>query len=401
MVCDVRRRGFGPGGNPETVQKGGAAMTYYATFGDLQQELKTYFQDTGKKLQFHEAVDRLAQKGLLRLSQPSDCRNDVMFGQMDTADFNRIVDEISFPVNPSSALRTDVNEDEMIPQVRDVFIIRHPRYTRPFLHKHNYVELDYVAEGSCRLYYEGERRTLGVGEMCVIAPGSHHDVEIADESTVYCIMLRYSTFETGFFSFLRHDDALALFFRTMLQDGDGAGYLIFRTENYDWMRVILQNALGECFKTDVYSNGCCVSWLHLLFGCLLRSYSDAEPHGRRGGSDFTQVLEHIRHAYRTVTLTELAERFHYSKPHLCTLIRQNTGVSFTELIKRIRMNVAVRYLLHTGLSVGEIAETVGYHSADHFSRVFRSAHGVSPQEYRRKYAQETERFVPFEDEPGP
>jgi AraC-like DNA-binding protein len=113
-------------------------------------------------------------------------------------------------------------------------------------------------------------------------------------------------------------------------------------------------------------------------------------------SDFSLILHSIRHNYRTLTLSELAQQFNYSKPHLCTLIKQNTGVSFTELIKQIRMARAVEYLLHTELPIGEIAEIVGYHSTDHFSRVFRGAYSCSPQEYRRKTVKSADRFIPFE-----
>ena len=130
---------------------------------------------------------------------------------------------------------------------------------------------------------------------------------------------------------------------------------------------------------------------------ILRSSCDTpQLHKNHGGTDFSPVLRYIRQNYRTLTLNELAGQFHYSKPHLCTIIKQNTGVSFTELIKRIRMTRAVDYLLNTDQSVSKIAETVGYHSSDHFSRVFRATYGMSPQEYRRKNKNDEDRFIPFE-----
>ena len=88
----------------------------------------------------------------------------------------------------------------------------------------------------------------------------------------------------------------------------------------------------------------------------------------------------------------------YSVPRIAT-IRQNTGVSFTDLLKQIRMSRATEYLLNTDLPVFEIAEIVGYHSADHFSRVFRSQFRCSPQEYRRTHVKSGERFIPFEKQP--
>ena len=187
-------------------------MAYFTTFGDLQQELSTYYHATGQRLQFNEAVDELYRKGKLSETPPSSEHNQRLFGHMKLGDFSRIVDSIVIPVTPSKRLTQRVNEDDIIPLLRDIFIIRHSRHTRPYLHRHNYVELDYVVEGSCTLHFEEEsKKTLKAGELCIVAPYSNHDIEITDESTVYCIMLRRSTFETSFFSLLLRNDVLSLF----------------------------------------------------------------------------------------------------------------------------------------------------------------------------------------------
>ena len=58
------------------------------------------------------------------------------------------------------------------------------------------------------------------------------------------------------------------------------------------------------------------------------------------------------------------------------------GSSFVELVRNLRMREARELLEHSRLSIAQIAEKVGYHSADHFSRVFRSVHSCSPQAWR-------------------
>ncbi len=40
-------------------------------------------------------------------------------------------------------------------------------------------------------------------------------------------------------------------------------------------------------------------------------------------------------------------------------------------------------LRHTGLSVAEISESVGFDDQLYFSRIFRKKLGVSPSEYRK------------------
>ena len=407
-------------------------MPYYVTYGQLQQELESTYRKTGKRMQFTEVVDALYEKGCLSNTPPLSRTASPMSRDMDKEVFNHMVDAVSkkdflsettlsgnamsrtlkvedneafsrlvdgsfFNVKPSAGLPERVNEDDIIPLLRDVLVIRHPRYTRPHLHQHDYVEINCVVDGSCVFYFEDEKRKLSVGEMCIIAPNSLHDIEITDDSTVYCIMLRRSTFETTFFRLLNRDDALSLFFRTMIQGSRHPNYLLFRTDNLPLMHSLIQCAMFECHTLDDYSNSSCISLINLLFSCVLRSYTGVPQfHNCQPLRDFSRVLSYIRENYRTLTLAELADTFHYSKPHLCTLIKQNTGLSFTALIKKIRMNRAVEYLLGTELSIGEVAELVGYHSTDHFSRVFRSAYGVSPQEYRRRNTDSDNHFIPFE-----
>lgn len=372
-------------------------MAYYITYGEFQQHMKDYFFRTGSRMQFPEMADYLYRKGLLSETPPDPMLTSEMFGDMDDDAFNKIIDQLPLELNPQIAITPKVKESDIFPNSGDVFIIRHPRYTRPAPHIHNYFEINYVASGSCTFVFEKSKRTMQEGELCIIAPSSEHDLVIDDDSTVFCIMLRKSTFDTTFFSLLSRKDLLSYFFRTILQDDSHANYLLFFSENNKWLKQIIHNAMGESYKNDSYSNACCISWINLLFSNLLRNYSKTlQFYDYQMGADFSLVLQYIQHNYQTVTLASLAELFHYSEPHLCTLIKQNTGHTFTGLIKRLRLAEAIDYLTNTNLKIGEIAEKVGYNSADHFSRVFRSTYKMSPQEYRKQNSHTEEAFVPFE-----
>ena len=372
-------------------------MAYYITYGEFQQHMKDYFFRTGSRMQFPEMADYLYRKGLLSETPPDPILTSEMFGDVDDDAFNKIIDQLPLELNPQIAITPKVKESDIFPNSGDVFIIRHPRYTRPAPHIHNYFEINYVASGSCTFVFEKSKRTMQEGELCIIAPSSEHDLVIDDDSTVFCIMLRKSTFDTTFFSLLSRKDLLSYFFRTILQDDSHANYLLFFSENNKWLKQIIHNAMGESYKNDSYSNACCISWINLLFSNLLRNYSKTlQFYDYQMGADFSLVLQYIQHNYQTVTLASLAELFHYSEPHLCTLIKQNTGHTFTGLIKRLRLAEAIDYLTNTNLKIGEIAEKVGYNSADHFSRVFRSTYKMSPQEYRKQNSHTEEAFVPFE-----
>lgn len=370
-------------------------MVYYTTFGELQNNLKEYFEHTGKRMQFPEMTNYLYHNGQLCADRPEASHIKVAFDEMSDDEFEKVMDATIVSVTPSSQeLPRKVWEKDIIPERKDVFVIRHPRYTRPFLHSHDYFEIDFVSSGSCNFFFEKESRVLSKGELCIIAPGSDHDLLINDDkSMVFCIMIRKSTFDTTFFSLLSQKDLLAQFFHNILLGNTQPNYLLFFAKDTKQISVIMRHAFMECYKHDSYNNVCCVSWINLMFVEMLRNYSQTlQFYNYQMGSDFSLVLQYIQHNYRNVTLSSLAQFFHYSEPHLRTLIKQNTGCKFTALIKQLRMSDAVKLLSSTDLKIGEIAEHVGYNSSDHFSRVFRRTYGVPPQEYKKLHQPDDKDF---------
>ncbi|MFV0464489.1 MAG: AraC family transcriptional regulator [Lachnospiraceae bacterium] len=370
-------------------------MPYYITYGEFQDHMKQHFDRTGTGIQFTEMCDILFRKGLLKETAHIP-RTDFMFEGLDDDAFETVVNSLILTLEPNISSRPQVQESAIIPAARDVFVIRHPRYTRRMKHTHNYFEINYVARGSCQFFFEDTMRILETGEMCLLAPNSEHDIIIEDESTIFTIMLRKSTFDTTFFSLLSQKNLLSYFFRTILQEGSHSNYLLFFASDNVWIKKIIWNMMGESCSTDEYSNECCINWVNLLFSNLLRNYSKTlQFYDYQIGSDFSLILQYIQHNYQTLTLSALAELFHYSEPHLSTLIRQNTGYTFTDLIKRLRMADSVEYLTNTDMRISEIAEKVGYHSADHFSRTFKMNYQSSPQEYRNLHRQKQGAYNPF------
>lgn len=75
----------------------------------------------------------------------------------------------------------------------------------------------------------------------------------------------------------------------------------------------------------------------------------------------------------------------YSIVSETTLIKENTGKNYSQLIRDLRIRQAKKYLKITNLKIGEIAERIGYHSPDHFTSTFRYVTGISPSAWRQKH----------------
>ena len=362
-------------------------MIKYISLGDFQNKLKSYYEKTGFRMQFLEFAKYLSDHDGFsdHIASPAYPK---LVEQLSDRQFNNLVDSIPISWDDYANLpSTEVEENDMISKNRDVFTIRHLLFTRPQVHRHNYYEIDIVMNGQASFYFEEEKRILKKGELCIIAPYSSHEISIDKEgSIVYTISIRKSTFDSAFFSLLSGQDLLSLFFRMSLQDKKSANYLLFHIDDMSKVTMYVRNLFLEANLTDNYSNISCISYVYLMFAEILRNYSHSiQFYNYEKASDFSLLLQYIQHNYRTVTLSGLCEMFNYSEPHLCNLIKQNSGYTFSELIRSLRLNHAVAYLINTNMKIFEIAEAVGYNSADHFSRMFRAEYKLSPQQYRQKY----------------
>jgi two-component system response regulator YesN len=92
----------------------------------------------------------------------------------------------------------------------------------------------------------------------------------------------------------------------------------------------------------------------------------------------------INYGDSNLSLTTLADMFHISEPYLSYIFKQSLGTNFSTYMEGIRIDKAKELLKETSLSVSEIAEHVGYSSANSFCRAFKRVTGSSASEYRKR-----------------
>ena len=111
-----------------------------------------------------------------------------------------------------------------------------------------------------------------------------------------------------------------------------------------------------------------------------------EIQGASEGVDarMTEIRNYIQTNYQTVTLEELSEKFFLSKPYLSKYIREKSGSTFGELVKKARMKKARTLLKNSSMTVEAVAESVGYQNVEHFNRLFKKAYGITPLQLRNQ-----------------
>jgi signal transduction histidine kinase/DNA-binding response OmpR family regulator len=75
-----------------------------------------------------------------------------------------------------------------------------------------------------------------------------------------------------------------------------------------------------------------------------------------------------------------------SRMQLHRKLKNLLGVSATEFLRNERLNVAMELLKKPGLSISEIAYSVGFNDADYFARCFKTRFGVTPSRFKEQLA---------------
>ena len=106
-----------------------------------------------------------------------------------------------------------------------------------------------------------------------------------------------------------------------------------------------------------------------------------ESHNDRLRRDILAVLERD-FMDPEMGLAVLAERLKVSSSYLCRFFKDQTGYNFTDYLNRLRIEDGKRLLKEGGYTVGEIAQAIGYLSANTFIKIFKKYEGVTPGQFR-------------------
>ena len=82
----------------------------------------------------------------------------------------------------------------------------------------------------------------------------------------------------------------------------------------------------------------------------------------------------------------IEKRFYLSYKYMSHLFKKEKGVTMQQYHNSVRMDEACRLLCSTLMSIGEIADKLGFSDVLYFSRCFRNYTGKSPSAYRKDSA---------------
>ena len=234
-----------------------------------------------------------------------------------------------------------VDSRKMLKEGRLIAVRTHTRFVYFPAHRHNFVEVLYVCEGSLTNIIDGKNVIVNKGELLFLNQFTKHEILKAGQNDI------------------------AINFMVLPEFFDVIYSLVNGEENRE---RINQTTMG------------------LIFMYLIESVQYVEmrlPNQYENMISMT-TLDYIEQKYRTATLTELCGRLHLPMHVLSKMIKKSTGFNFKELLQRKRLNKAVELMCETDLPVSDIIAAVGYENNSYFHRVFKEHYHMTPRAFRVK-----------------
>ncbi|WP_035177244.1 response regulator transcription factor [Alkalihalobacterium bogoriense] len=103
-----------------------------------------------------------------------------------------------------------------------------------------------------------------------------------------------------------------------------------------------------------------------------------------GKSEINKIKSYIdRNFHKSISLKSIATTFYMNPVYMGQLFKKTYGVYFKDYLLSLRIQESKKLLRQTNLRVYEIAEKVGFKSADYFVTQFEKLEKVTPTEYRK------------------
>lgn len=267
--------------------------------------------------------------------------------------------------------------EKLIADSAKLDVIDHNIHDRTKLHTYNrivpYYVMSYMKEGGSVVRHREREYDVADGQMIIIPPYTRHDHHMgASRRTVF--LWWHFRLTIG-----RDLDVLRLirepvvfdvqrrqhFERAFLEYSDLCG-----REGHTLSTLILRKAKALEVMAQLLEGASVIDYINDSFADVPREF-------------VSMLHDLIDDPQRWRHVNALAEKYSYHPTYLSNRFRHFFGVTPTRLGRNLLYEKASILIRSRDLSMGEVAEMLGFSESSSFTRFFKSMEGVSPSELRK------------------
>lgn len=259
------------------------------------------------------------------------------------------------------------------------------------MHMHMNYEIHVLYQGSARIETEKSTYFLNPGEVALICPNVYHSVYNESEN--------FSLVSMNFTLYRSRQDHNYYEFENILRNLATEEVIILgaqpdiasivnaiRNENMGknlWREQML-HAMLECFF---------VRMIRALYTTYHGKENQVEPRDIEVSSTQAELTKaqrmnliesYMAAEYQTATMAELSSKLLLSPQHVRRFLRDEYGLSFTEMLNKHRIYEGKKMLTETSMSITDISNALGFTNQRSFTLLFNRFIGCTPSAYRLK-----------------
>ena len=96
----------------------------------------------------------------------------------------------------------------------------------------------------------------------------------------------------------------------------------------------------------------------------------------------------FQHMHEKISVRGIAEALYVNPDYLSDLFSKKVGMTIKQYISQEKVNLSKNLLIYSPYDCKSIANYLGFSSQSHFGKVFREHTGMTPNEYRIRYAKD-------------
>jgi len=99
-----------------------------------------------------------------------------------------------------------------------------------------------------------------------------------------------------------------------------------------------------------------------------------------------KIIDYIDQNFtRRLTSKEIAKVGNISTSRCLHLFKEETGMSFSDYVKKLRVDYGIYLILNTDMSLADCAIELGFFDQTHFTKTFKQVENMTPSQFKHKY----------------
>jgi AraC-like DNA-binding protein len=294
-------------------------------------------------------------------------------------------------VNDITVLDRNIFDDPS----QDFFVNTCPydKYDEILVHKHKFVEINYIISGNGIHHINGKHYDVSIGDLYLIMPGTTHvyypyDIRNTKKfATLNCI------FYTDFlFSSLNEWEGLRNiydFFTDFSYDKySSQKFYRFKDDDKHTLGKICDRMLREYhLKLNGYDHLIKEYLSELIIMCyrsLLSINNNIPAENTAANDSIYKAIHYLEENYlNPISLDDICSKAALSKCYFCTQFKKIMGVSVIHYLQKIRIEKAMELLEKSEYKISTISQMVGYSDYNFFTQTFKKVNGQTPRVFRQ------------------